>query len=111
MSNPFDAIEKRLASIEDHIAQLNERFSNFHPPEEVDEIEIGEAAKMLGLARQTVYTKTSKKLIPHYKSGKRLIFSRRELRDFIRNGEVKTLGKQYREMEQLLAEEIKHRRT
>jgi len=111
MSNPFEAIEKRLSSIEDHLANLSLRFANFQPPEEIDEIEIDEVAKMLGLARQTVYTKTSKKIIPHSKCGKRLIFSRKEIKEFIRNGEVKTLNKQYREMEQLVADKINSKRA
>ena len=40
---------------------------------------IDEACSLLGIARQTMYARTSKNQIPFYKEGKRILFKRTEL--------------------------------
>lgn len=52
---------------------------------------IDEACTMLGIARQTMYGKTSKNRIPFYKEGKRILFKRTELESYITNSRVRTL--------------------
>ncbi|OAD46009.1 helix-turn-helix domain-containing protein [Polaribacter atrinae] len=47
-----------------------------------------EAAKFLNLSVPTLYSKVSKKEIPHMKRGKRLYFSKLELTDYIKSGKV-----------------------
>jgi excisionase family DNA binding protein len=46
---------------------------------------------MLNLARATVYEKTSLKLLPHYKKGKKIMFKRSELLEWIESGKVDTM--------------------
>lgn len=52
-----------------------------------DLICIDEAADLVGLSKQTLYTRTSQGTIPHHKRGKRLYFSRIELDKWIKNNE------------------------
>jgi excisionase family DNA binding protein len=49
-----------------------------------------EAAKLLGLSDQSIYSMTFTKTIPHYKRGKKLQFSRSELLDWIKNSRIST---------------------
>ena len=62
---------------------------------------VKEAAKFTGLAVTTLYEKTSKRTIPHFKKGKRLYFRRTELEEWIVTGRVKT-------QEELEAEAAEH---
>ena len=62
------------------------------PPEIMD---IKLAADFLRLKINTIYEKTSLKLIPHFKKGNKLYFYRSELQEWLNEGKVKT----YREIE------------
>lgn len=53
-------------------------------------LSINEAAQFLKLKINTLYEKTSRKLIPHSKKGNKLYFNRVELEEWIKNGKVKT---------------------
>ncbi len=55
-----------------------------------DLLNIEKASLFLGMAVATIYEKTSRRLIPHSKQGKKLYFSKSELRDWVRKGRVKT---------------------
>jgi excisionase family DNA binding protein len=54
-------------------------------------INIQEAAALLNLAVATVYEKTSEKLIPHYKHGKKVMFKKSELLAWVESRRVKTI--------------------
>jgi excisionase family DNA binding protein len=53
-------------------------------------LDIKEAANFLKLKIATLYEKTSRKLIPHFKKGNKLYFHREELIEWIKNGKVQT---------------------
>ena len=55
-------------------------------------MDIQEAAAFLNLALPTLYAKTSKRVIPHYKQGKKLLFKRAELIAWIESSRVKTMN-------------------
>ncbi|MFN3343104.1 MAG: helix-turn-helix domain-containing protein [Flavobacteriales bacterium] len=55
-----------------------------------DVLNIREAANFLKLKITTLYEKTSRKLIPHFKKGNKLYFNRQELQQWITGGKVKT---------------------
>jgi len=57
------------------------------PPEILD---VGQAAYFLKMKIATLYEKTSKKLIPHFKKGNKLYFRLSELQQWIGQGKVKT---------------------
>ena len=56
-----------------------------------DFMDINETANFLKLAKQTLYSKVHARLIPHFKEGKRLYFSREELTKWIISNKVKTI--------------------
>lgn len=54
-------------------------------------INIQEAAALLNLAVATLYEKTSEKLIPHYKHGKKIMFKKSELLAWVEARRVRTI--------------------
>ncbi len=55
-----------------------------------DILSVQEAAEFLKLKITTLYEKTSRKLIPHFKKGNKLYFHLSELQQWIQQGKVKT---------------------
>lgn len=53
-------------------------------------LNVKEAANFLRLKLNTLYEKTSRKLIPHFKRGNKLYFRKPELESWIKDGKVKT---------------------
>jgi excisionase family DNA binding protein len=51
-------------------------------------LDIREAAKFVGLTRQTLYRKTSANEIPHFKKAGRVFFDRKELEDWLLSHKV-----------------------
>jgi excisionase family DNA binding protein len=50
-----------------------------------------QAAAFLNLTLASVYDKTSQKLIPHYKQGKKIMFKKSELVAWIESGKISTM--------------------
>ena len=55
-----------------------------------DILNIEEAAAYLKLKITTLYEKTSKKIIPHFKRGNKLYFNKNDLEEWIKKGKVTT---------------------
>ena len=55
-------------------------------------LDIKQAAEFLHLEIATLYEKTSRKLIPHFKKGNKLYFTRSGLEAWIQEGKVKTIN-------------------
>jgi excisionase family DNA binding protein len=55
-----------------------------------DILTVQQAADFLKLKIATLYEKTSRKLIPHFKKGNKLYFHLSELQEWIQKGKVKT---------------------
>lgn len=55
-------------------------------------LDVKQAANYLRLKITTLYEKTSRKLIPHFKKGNKLLFKRTELEAWISEGKVKPHG-------------------
>jgi len=51
-------------------------------------LNVDEAARFLGLSKNTIYSKVSKNELPVMKQGKRLYFSEEELSSYIKSGKV-----------------------
>ena len=74
-------------------SELSAFFLTHQPQEKPEQDDFGDtdlAAAVTGLAKSTIYSLASKKMIPHSKQGKRLYFRRSELLDWIRAGRRKT---------------------
>lgn len=54
-------------------------------------INVQEAAALLNIAVNTIYEKTSEKLIPHYKHGKKIMFKKSELLAWVESRRVPTI--------------------
>ena len=52
---------------------------------------IDQACEILHLARPTIYTMTSKRRIPHMKTGKRLLFRRSDLESWLSNNKKESV--------------------
>lgn len=68
---------------------IKEELENTNPSHSVPKNEIvflEEAIVITGLAKPTLYSKTSKNEIPHYKRGRKLYFKRSELLNWIEEG-------------------------
>jgi len=75
-------IHKRLDKIEQMlILQTNKE-------EQEEFIDAQATAKFLKLTLSTIYTKVHKKQLPYYKQGKRLYFSKQDLREYLERGKV-----------------------
>lgn len=61
-------------------------------------LSIAEACELLNLAKQTIYTHTSKGTLPHFKRGKKLYFRRSELLAWIENGKQTTVADEQQKM-------------
>ena len=72
-----DAIKENLRDLLGNPGFLRE--------EKPDLVNIDVAAEITGLAKQTLYSRTSQGTIPYHKRGKRLYFSRKELEVWIKN--------------------------
>ena len=109
MSNPFEAIDARLSSIEAILARLSVSLPKIIMPPLEDNIGVDEAAKILRISKQTVYTKTHLKIIPHFKRGKALIFSRKALEAFIICGRVNTRQEEINDAEKYTTTKLKEK--
>jgi excisionase family DNA binding protein len=67
---------------------LNEKPSKV--PDFPNILDIKQAAEFLKLKINTLYEKTSRKQIPHFKKGNKLYFNRADLQEWIMKGKVKT---------------------
>lgn len=71
--------------------ELQNYFEQLEEKEREDEIGgIELALEITGLAKPTIYSLVSTRKIPHSKRGKKLYFSRRELKDWLTMGKRKT---------------------
>lgn len=51
-------------------------------------MDVKQVSALLNLARATVYEKTSLRLLPHYKKGKKILFKRSEILAWMESGRV-----------------------
>ncbi len=77
-SNPFSVINEKLAEIQRRI-NLPEK-----PQEEW--LDINGACALLKLSKSAIYKRTMEQTMPFYKTGKKLLFKRSELEEYIIGG-------------------------
>lgn len=87
MTNPFTELSEKLAEIDRKLEYL---ASN--QPQQPDFISIDQASKLLHLSKSTIYKRTMTGSIPFYKHGKKLMFSRLELKSYIRKHRQQQTG-------------------
>lgn len=86
VTNPFESIESRLASIESKLDALK-YLPKPGQQEQQDQIfNVQQAANFLNLRVPTIYTKVSKGELSHMKRNGRLYFSRTDLIEYLMQG-------------------------
>ena len=78
-----DLTELRELIIEQH-SPVERQLPNYFGAEE--------CCNLLGISMPTLYLYTSTRKIPFHKKGKRLIFQRQEIHDWIKSGRHKTIS-------------------
>ena len=86
-SNPFETLEARLSNIETLILDIKDQTKHVKPTDDSDEfLTIPQAAKLLHLSVPTMYGKTHRNELPFMKRGKRVLFSKKQLIEYIEQG-------------------------
>lgn len=93
MTNPFETIEARLSNIENLL--LNLKHPAPVPIAEPDEIDIHEVSRLTGDKISKIYKDTMNNDIPHSKRGKKLVFSRREVKQWLQDRTIRKTGVSY----------------
>jgi excisionase family DNA binding protein len=112
----LSSMQSRLSAIEDCLRDIHhlltqQRSTEMNVNESKDIISIDECSKLTGLSKSTIYKHTSERLIPHYKTGKRLVFKRQDILKWLTTNRRKTLSEIENEANQVannsLTEKIK----
>lgn len=78
-----EAVETALTQNQELNASFQVQKQESNPIEFLD---AGQAADFLHLAKQTLYTLTHKKKVPFYKNGKKILFKKHELQEWMDSG-------------------------
>jgi excisionase family DNA binding protein len=82
-------IDQRLDYIESEIKkESSKKISNNIEVIDDKVLSIDEVSKLLGLAKATIYSKVSKRELPHMKRGKNLYFSEKEINGYLKGGKI-----------------------
>nr|WP_320118482.1 helix-turn-helix domain-containing protein [uncultured Marinifilum sp.] len=90
----FDNLPKAIAHLVDQVEKLKiliEESQTSITPKKRMPVGIDEASQIIGKAKQTIYSLVQKRMIPCYKSGKKLYFFEDELLEWITKGKKKTM--------------------
>ena len=89
MTISFDTLPDAVQALSEKLSRIEQMLILQTNQEEQEEfIDAQAAAKFLKLTLSTIYTKVHKKQLPYYKQGKRLYFSKQDLREYLERGKV-----------------------
>jgi len=89
MTISFDTLPEAVNLIHTRLDKIEQMLILQTNKEEQEEfIDAQAAAKFLKLTLSTIYSKVYKKQVPYYKQGKRLYFSKKDLREYLEKGKV-----------------------
>jgi excisionase family DNA binding protein len=92
MENPFISIIERLEEVDVKLSRLLQA-QEAHGLYRSDELmNINEVAKYLDESVQSIYSRTSRRTIPFYKKGKKLLFKKTEILDWLDGQKKKTVS-------------------
>lgn len=90
VTNPFESIESRLASIESKLDALKHLPKPGQQEQQDHIFTVQQAANFLTLKVPTIYTKVSRGEIPYMKRNGRLYFSQADLTEYLMQGRKPT---------------------
>ena len=85
IANPYEDLMNVLLSVDSRISRIEIIMSKGNPSWQW--INIKEAAKLLGLSKSSIYSKTSSDEIPYRKRGNKLYFNTKELHNWIKDND------------------------
>jgi excisionase family DNA binding protein len=92
MENPFATIVERLDDLDYKLSKLL-RSQEAHGLYKSDELmNISELAEFIDESVQSIYARTSQRTIPFYKKGKKLLFKKSEILDWLETRKKKTVS-------------------
>ena len=112
MDNPFEIIITRLKHIEDMLSKLNiaKDSTQLSPAKSTsDFLTVSQSALYLSVSRATIYRYTAERIIPHFKSGKRLYFKRSDLEAWVTAHRVSSNEEISEEVENYLIRKKRYR--
>ncbi len=80
-NNPFEELSSRLDRIEYILGQISNSKESSSDPDELLTLE--EAAAFIKTPKKTIYQYTSQRVIPYIKSGRRLLFRKADLNNWL----------------------------
>ena len=106
----ISAIEEYLWVINKSIQELKKGLVEYPPappppihPADADQVlDIQQCSKLTGIAVSTLYKYCSNRTVPFYKSGKRNLFKRSQILEWLTSNEVKTLSQLEAETDQYM---------
>ncbi len=94
--------EELKSLIKDCLTELIVFKSNPENTDSKELLTVADLSQLLGIAKQTVYDKIVRKEIPYHKTGKKLLFRRSEIDEWIDSKRVKTLDEMKRDVAKIL---------
>lgn len=83
VANPFNDLEQKLDNLTSMVSELSRQLNLLHSLEKDNPLDMAGAAEFLGVTKSVIYKFTHKRTIPHFKRGKRIYFSKEELRKWL----------------------------
>ena len=91
----FNDLPKAVASLKNEVSELKALLLEKQNKPQIQETEklltIKEASEFLQLSIPTIYSKVSKNQLPYMKRSKRLYFSSKELKEYLKKGRKKSV--------------------
>ena len=91
MENPFEIIMERLNSIENQLKEVLQSTTIRSVKNVPELLTLPQLSDYIGLAKQTIYKYSYSKTIPHYKTGKKLVFKKEEIDEWLKTFKIKTI--------------------
>jgi len=89
-SNPFTELELKIDNLAYMVGELSKKLGS--KSKQVDKpLNISQAAKYIDVAKGTLYNFTSRRIIPHFKKGKRLYFYKEDLDRWLKSNRKKSI--------------------
>lgn len=102
MENPFTLLEERLASIEELLITVLTRIDEIEKPSKEIIGEVKDCSVWIKKSASTIYKLVSQKKIPHIKNGKKVLFNKEDIINWLKTGTRSTLTEMQVEIDQKL---------
>ena len=93
MNLTFEQLPHQVARLSGEINEIKKLLLQKEPSQNLDRLlNVEECAQLLSICVPTLYSYTQNNKIPYSKKGKRLMFLKSEILDWVKSGRVKTVS-------------------